>query len=167
MTVRTLRGRLLAVAVGAVLALAAPAFGADAPKGGNTLSLGGKAPASGPMLTREQLRSCLSQQTALRSEGSDAQREQSELDASRQEIARLETELQAERGTVDATSEGAVAAFNAKLEQLKAKTEAFNAKLPVVNGRIDQYNAAQAQWQGDCGNRRYDEADYFAIQRGK
>jgi hypothetical protein len=37
----------------------------------------------------------------------------------------------------------------------------------VVNGRIDQYNAAQAQWQGDCGNRRYDEADYFAIQRGK
>ena len=60
-----------------------------------------------------------------------------------------------------------MAYFNAKLEQLKAKTEAFNAKLPVVNGRIDQYNAAQAQWQGDCGNRRYDEADYFAIQRGK
>jgi hypothetical protein len=167
MTVRTIRGRSLAVLAGAVLALAAPAFGADAPKGGNTLSLGGKAPGGGPLLTRDQLRSCLSQQAALRTQGSDAQREQSELDASRQEIARLETELQAERGTVDATNEGAVAAFNAKLEQLKAKTEAFNGKLPVVNGRIDEYNAVQAKWQNDCGNRRYDEADYFAVQRGK
>jgi len=167
MTVRTIRGRSLAVLAGALLALAAPAFGADAPKGGNTLSLGGKAPAGGPLLTREQLRTCLGQQAALRTQGSDAQREQSELDASRQEIARLEAELQAERGTVDATNEGAVDAFNAKLGQLKGKTEAFNEKLPVVNGRIDEYNAAQAKWQGDCGNRRYDEADYFAIQRGK
>jgi septal ring factor EnvC (AmiA/AmiB activator) len=167
MTVRTLRGRSLAALAGAALAFAAPAFGADAPKGGNTLSLGGKAPAAGPLLTRDQLRGCLSQQAALRTQGSDAQRDQSELDASRQEIARLEGELQSERGTVDATSEDAVAAFNAKLEQLKAKTEAFNAKLPEVNGRIDEYNAAQAKWQNDCGNRRYDEADYFAIQRGK
>jgi chromosome segregation ATPase len=167
MTVRSIRGCSLAVLAGAVLAHAAPAFGADASKGGNTLSLGGKAPAGGPLLTREQLRTCLSQQTALRSQGGDAQREQSELDASRQEIARLETELQAERGTVDASNEGAVNAFNAKLEQIKGKTEAFNAKLPVVNGRIDEYNAAQAKWQSDCGSRRYDEADYFAIQRGK
>lgn len=166
MTVRIPRRRL-AVLAGLALALTGPALGADAPQGGHTLSMGGAAGAGGPLLTRDQLRGCLSQQAALRTQGSDAQREQSELDASRQEIARLEGELQSERGTVDATSEGAVAAFNAKLEQLKAKTEAFNAKLPVVNGRIDEYNAAQAKWQNDCGNRRYDEADYFAIQRGK
>ena len=63
MTVRTLRGRLrlLAVAVGAALALAAPAFGADAPQGGNTLSLGGKGVSSYPWphTSTSMKRSCL------------------------------------------------------------------------------------------------------------
>jgi hypothetical protein len=167
MTVRTPRRRL-AVLAGLAFALAGPALAADAPKGGHTLSLGGGASApAGPLLTRDQLRQCLSQQTALRSQGNEATRAQTELEASRKEISRLEAELQSERGAVDAGDDGAVAAFNAKLEHWRGLAEAYNAKLPAVNGRIDEYNAAQARWQGECGNRRYDEADYFAIQRGK
>lgn len=167
MTVRTPRRRL-AVLAGLACTLAGPALAADAPRAGNTLSLGGAATtAGGPLLTRDQLRQCLSQQAALRSQGHEATRAQTELEASRKELSRLETELQSERSTVDAANDGAVTAFNAKLEHWRGLAEAYNAKLPAVNGRIDEYNAAQARWQGECGSRRYDEADYFAIQRGR
>ena len=165
MTVRSMRRHLPALA--AALGLAAPAFAADPPAGGHTLGLGGKAPSGGPLLTREQLRQCLSQQAALKEQGSQAGREQSQLDASRRELARLESELQAERPKVDPADDGAVAAFNGRLEHWRGLADAYNARLPAVNGAIDAYNAAQARWQGECGNRRYDEADYVAIQRGK
>lgn len=166
MTVRIPRRRL-AVLAGLALALTGPALGADAPQGGHTLSLGGAAGAGGPLLTRDQLRQCLAQQAALRSQGHEAARAQSELDASRKDISRLEAELQSAQSTVDVADDGAVAAFNARLEHWRGLAEAYNAKLPAVNGRIDEYNAAQARWQGECGNRRYDEADYLAIQRDK
>lgn len=173
------RRALLAVAA---LAAAAPALQAadPAPRKGNILSISGGKP-TGKLLTRDQLRGCLKQQAALKEQGADAAKAQAALDADKAEIARLDGEIArsegavaAERATVDVTNEAAVTAFNAKLQQQAAqreerdkRVEGYNAKLAPFNGQAQALNTAEQAWKTDCADRAYDEADFFAIQRGK
>ncbi len=168
---------LLAVALGLPLTAAA----ADpAAKRGNTLTLGGGKPA-GKLLTRDQLRLCLAQQKALKQQDAETAQAQTALDADKAEIARadaaLEAEaaaLQAERAAVDASQEASVAAFNARLVQRAERERArdqrvadYNMRLPAFNARVQAGHQVRQAWQADCADRAYDEADYFAIQRGK
>lgn len=166
--------RIAALLAGAWL-VAAPLHAADpapASRKGNVLSINGGKP-TGKLLTREQLRSCLKQQAALK--------EQSALDADKAEIARLDGELAraeealaAERATVDATNAAAVDAFNAKLhhngaqkQQRNQRVADYNAKLPTYNEKAGALQTAEQSFKADCADKAYDEIDYFAIQRGK
>lgn len=166
----------------ALAAAASPLLAADpAPaKKGNILSINGGKP-TGKLLTRDQLRTCLKQQAALKEQGADAAKAQAALDTDKAEIARLDAELArgdealaAERATVDVSNGAAVDAFNAKLQQQAAqrelrdkKVEAYNLKLPAYNQQAQSLQGAEQGWKADCADRAYDEADYFAIQRGK
>lgn len=159
--------------------LAAPAAG-PTPKKGNTLSFGGGKPV-GKLLTRDQLRQCLAQQKALKDQDAETAQAQAGLDGEKAAIARADAELerqaaelQAERATIDATQEAAVAAFNAKLSQRGESERArdqrvadYNARLPAFNARVQAGKLSHEAWQSDCAGRAYDEADFFAIQRGK
>lgn len=176
---RCWRAALLAAALAAA---ASPLLAADpAPaKKGNILSISGGKP-TGKLLTRDQLRACLKQQAALKEQGADASKAQAVLDADKAEIARADAELArtdealaAERATVDVSNSAAVDAFNAKLQQQAAqreerdkRVEAYNARLPAYNQQAQALQGAEQGWKADCGDRAYDEADYFAIQRGK
>lgn len=165
----------------AALLLPPTAGAADpAPKKGNTLTLGGGKP-SGKLLTRDQLRQCLARQKTLKAQDAEAVQAQAALDVEKAEIARADAELerdaaalQAERAAIDTTKDEAIAAFNAKLNQRAERERArdqriadYNAKLPVFNARVQSDNQSRQGWQTDCGGRAYDEADYFAIERGK
>jgi hypothetical protein len=151
-----------------------------APRKGNVLTLSGGKP-TGKLLTRDQLRQCLASQTALKQQDDEAAKAQAVLDADKAAIARLDAEqtqqaaaLQAERANVDLKDEAAVAAFNAKLAQ-RAESETrrnqlvadYNAKLAPFNAQVKAVNQTRDVWQAGCADRSYDEADYFAIQRGK
>ena len=165
----------------AAVGAAAPLHAADpAPKKSNILAINGGKP-TGKLLTRDQLRSCLKQQANLKEQSAETVKAQSAIDLDKAEIARLDGELaraddalQAERATVDATNAAAVEAFNAKLHQNTAQREQrnrraadFNAKLPVYNQQVETLHAAEQAWKVDCGDKSYDEIDFFAIQRGK
>jgi len=150
----------------AVLALGSAAAADNAAKKGNVLSLG-KGQPTGKLLTRDQLRSCLKQQTDLKARNEGAAKTQAQLDADKAEIKLTEDQLRTERETVDTKNAEAVAAFNAKLKQREAMIDAYNAKLPPFNEQAKTLQADADAWKNDCGNRPYDEGDYFAIQRGK
>lgn len=163
----------------------APAHAADpAPsRAGNTLTIPGGKPTGkiAGRLTRDQLRACLSQQQGLRDQDAQAARVQSELKAQKEELARKREALEqagaaldAERAAVDATQAAAVEAFNAKLVQRREQVaqhesavESYNTKLPTYNEQVEALNTSRAAWVGNCADRTYDEADFFAIQRGK
>lgn len=171
--------KTLLIAVALLLPLATSATD-PAPKKGNTLTLSGGKP-TGKLLTRDQLRQCLAQQKSLKERDADTARAQAALDADKAEIARVDAELereaaalQAERTSIDVTKEEAIAAFNAKLAQRAERERArdqrvadYNARLPAFNERVQAGNQVRQGWQTDCADRAYDEADYFAIQRGK
>lgn len=151
----------------AVLPLSAVAQSSPAPaKKGNVLTLG-KGQGKGALLTRDQLRACLKEQAEIKTAGADAVKAQSEVDAKKAEVDKVTEALQAQRATLDATNEAAVNEFNAKVREREALIDGYNAALPAFNTMAKAYQERQANWQRDCADRPYDEADYFAIQRGK
>jgi len=151
-----------------------------AAKKGNVLNLGG-GKGTGKLLTRDQLRQCLTRQTELKQQDAEAAKGQAALDADKAAIASLDTELaaqasalQADRATVDLKDPAAVNAFNAKVSQREAlegqrnqRVADYNARLAPFNAQVQAVNQTRQGWQADCADRSYDEADYFAIQRGK
>lgn len=168
------------VALGLAAQAAEPVPSAAAAKKGNVLTLSGSRP-TGKLLTRDQLRQCLASQTALKQQDDEAAKAQAALDVDKAAIASLDvelaqqaSELQAERAAVDVKNEAQVAAFNAKLAQ-RTEREArrnqlaadYNAKLGPFNAQVKAVNQSRDTWQAGCADRAYDEADYFAIQRGK
>lgn len=172
---------LLAAGVAAHAAEPAPPA---APKKGNVLKLNGSKTSgkpAGKLLTRDQLRQCLANQVVLKQQDAELVKAQAALDADKAAVAKLdaeqaqqEAELQAERATVDLKDEAAVTAFNAKLAQ-RGDVEGrrsqmvadYNAKLAPFNALVQSVNQSRDAWQAGCADRDYDEADYFAIQRGK
>ena len=83
------RGALLALAAGLTLPLPALAQ--------KSLGSGG---GSGPVMTREELRTCLKQQATLTTRVADFDRQRAELDAEKAAILQTKQALDAERGGV-------------------------------------------------------------------
>lgn len=171
----------------AALLLCATALGSSAQaadpaaKGGNVLSVGGKPGPKGKLLTRDELRQCLRQQPEVKAQGEEATRAQAALDAEKAELARQEGELaerskslEGERATVNASDQAAVDAFNAsthehadKIAEHQRRMDDYNARLPAFNAKADAYNTTQQRYNAACADRPYEQADYYAIQRGK
>ena len=174
--------RSLALVTGLALALAAPlASAADAPvKAPNTAPA--KTPAkaadakpregslgkgSGPLMTREQLRQCLAEQERLKQEGAAAAQAQGVLAKDRADIDRLGAELEADKASLDRTSQAAVDGYNERARARDKRVADYVAAAPLFNQRVDTLDAAKEAYAKDCASRRYFEDDYDAIKAGK
>ncbi len=129
-------------------------------------SLGGGA-ASGPMLTKDELRQCLVEQDRLKQETADVVATQKKLAKDRAEIDRVGAAIDADRPTVDVSNGDAVDAFNARL-QTKGKLIAdYQAAAPAFNQRIDKLDADDKAFTKNCRDRKYFEDEYDEIKAGK
>lgn len=129
-------------------------------------SLGGGS-ASGPMLTKDELRQCLAEQDRLKQETAEVVATQKKLAADRAEIDRVSAALDADRPNVDLGNKDAVDAFNARL-QAKGKLVAdYQAAAPTFNARIDKLDADDKAFTKNCRDRRYFEDEYDEIKAGK
>ena len=132
---------LVLALVAVAAALPAPSFAQKTtPK--STASTGPK----DSILTPAQLQECLKQKERLHAQTDDALKDKAQIEAEKAEIGRLGTSLSDELATIDRSSEDAVAAYNAKAEQVKTTK--------------DSYEKA-------CENRRYDERDLNDLKRKK
>lgn len=123
--------------------------------------------ASGPMLTKDELRQCLAEQDRMKQETADVVATQKKLAADRAEIDRVSKELDADRPNVDVSNKDAVDAFNARL-QAKAKLVAdYQAAAPAFNARVDKLDADEKAFTKNCRDRRYFEDEYDEIKAGK
>ena len=129
-------------------------------------SLGGGS-ASGPLLTKDELRQCLAEQDRLKQETADVVATQRQLAKDRTEIDRVGAEIDADRPKVDVSDKAAVDAFNARL-QAKGKLVAdYQAAAPAFNQRIDKLDADDKAFTKNCRDRKYFEDEYDAIKAGK
>jgi chromosome segregation ATPase len=129
-------------------------------------TLGGGA-GSGPTLTREQLRGCLVEQDALKTERESVMRDKSALDAEKTDLQRAGEALKAKLEAIDPSNADAL---KAHIEESKAhdqRIDGWSARLPAFNDRAQALNTRSAVWKTDCGDRRYKEDDLILLQARK
>ena len=158
-----LQSLLNASIAGALLAAAFAAPAADKPKEASF----GKSKGSGAYLTRDQLRSCLSQQTRLAGRDEELLKEQAAMATAKADLARSGDELKDQLATLDRTSPDAVAAYNERAAARDKEIDAYDAREPGFNERVEAIKTERETFGKGCDNRRYFEEDEIAIRKGK
>jgi chromosome segregation ATPase len=118
-----------------------PAKAASSPAG-KTLSLGA-GHGGGPLLTREELRACLTRQAALRTRRSDLDAQRGELDKDKQAIGTDREALRAERA--------GIADIEQKITDLNARMTAYGERAASWSQRVKAFNAKPPE--GDEGEK--------------
>jgi chromosome segregation ATPase len=108
---------------------AAPAAAATPSKAAEpkTLSLGGgTGGASGPLLTREELRACMNRQQALNTQRGEIEAARAPLDADRESLLKAQDALKAERARMEGARQSAIDELNARNKAYGERVTAFN-----------------------------------------
>lgn len=127
----------------------------------------GKGTSPLPILTKEQLRQCMTEQERIRKENVELAEVQAQMDKDRAEIDRLGKEIETEKPKVDASDESAVNAFNERVRQRSRMIEDFKTAAPLFNQRVDKLGADRQAYTANCADRRFFEDDLAEIKAGK
>jgi hypothetical protein len=119
------------------------------------------------ILTPEQLRECLAQQSRRDQATESALKVKAALAADKAALERSGAALSEEATTLDRTSEDAVNAYNAKVDERDQQIAAYEQKLAAYNKDAESVQALTDAYAKTCGNRRYDDRDLADIQRKK
>ena len=127
----------------------------------------GKGKATGPLLSRAQLRECMAQQERMRVMTEEAVALQTQFNAEKADLAQQGVVLKDELAVLDRTNVQAVDQYNAKAAARDKAIDTFEAGIEAYNKRVKRLTIEREIFVGGCENRRYDEKDEVAIQQGK
>lgn len=131
------------------------------------LGIFGNGKGTGPMLSRTELRECLSLQERVRGGSESAGREREQIDKEKAELIRQGDELKAELDKLDRTNAEAIEQYRARLVARDKAIDALDARTAEFNTRIAALNADRGAFAQRCDNRRFDQVDEAAIRNGK
>lgn len=140
-----------------------PSDKVPAPKAG--AGFGGKA--SGPFLTKEELRRCLARQDALKTHDAEMLKEQAAIADRKVEIQRIGDDLKTRLDSIDRSNADAVAGYNDAVQSRDRQIDEYQARVDRFNASVDQNKTDHDQFAQACSNRRYLEDDETAIRKGK
>lgn len=168
-------GGVLVLALGSVPAQAAepaastPATSKPAPK--STSKSSPKKPATeappADMLTRDQLRACMAQDTRNKAQRQDLADQRAALDKDQADIQGEGQALKQALETLDRTSEPAVLAYKARAEANDQRIDAYNARLQPFRAAGAALREEELAYIRNCSGRPFEERDELAIKRGK
>jgi hypothetical protein len=110
----------------------APALAQAPPPAPKTATLGGGSGGGGPLLTREELRACMKQQTELGTRRSTLEAQSQTLEQDKAAVLAEVDALKAERAKIE-TARAAVADINARQSELSARIAQWNERVKVLN----------------------------------
>lgn len=149
--------------------LAALLFAAAGHAAGDKLKIGAFGPgkATGPLLSRAELRDCLSTLERIRGRNDEMAQERERIERDKAELKRQGDELKAELETLDRGNAEAVEGFKARAAARDKAIDEFEARTVAFNGRIEALNGERGGFAKRCENRRFDQLDEDAIRAGK
>lgn len=156
---RTLTRTVISLALLAAFAAQA----ADKPKEASF----GKGKGAGAFLSREQLRTCLSEQARLTQHDAELLKEQSALGDVKTVIAQRGDALREQLVTLDRSSAEAVAAYNGEAQARDKMIDDYEARVTEYNRRVETGKVEREAFAKTCDNRRYFEDDEAAIKKGR
>jgi chromosome segregation ATPase len=155
--------RILATSLLTLSLLATGAvFAADKPKKEGAFGKGG-----GPMLTKEQLRSCMAQKDKVSQLDDELTREQTALTATKDQLKGSGETLKAGLETLDRSNAEAVAAYNEQAQARDKQIDDYQARVSAFNTRVESNKTDRDAYAKSCENRRFFEEDEIAIKKGK
>ena len=122
---------------------------------------------SGPVLSREQLRSCVAQQNRLNGESAGLDQLEAGQNLKAAELERLEKTISQREPLVDKYSQESVDNFNALVKKQRKLVATYNESLPAYNAEVDKYKIAQEVFNTNCAGHAYYERDMAAVIAGK
>lgn len=99
--------------------------------------------------------------------GPFGERERVRINTEREALQKAQTEFEAERATVAAQGEKAVAAYNANAKALEARVADWNQRNQAWNEAGQRLESQRNGWVDACADRRYREDDEIAIKAGR
>jgi len=172
-------GGVLVLALGSVLAQAAepaastPAASKPAPKNPPqpaikkpTKDAAKEAPPA-DLLTRDELRACMAEDTRLKGARQDLANQRAALDKDEASIQGESQAMKQALETLDRTSEPAVQAYQARVAANDQLIDAFNARLKPFNTAATALREEEMAYTRNCAGRPFEERDELAIKRGK
>ncbi len=127
----------------------------------------GSGKASGPLLTRNELRDCLALETRVVDANAGAAREREQLEKEKAELLRSGDALKADVETLDRSNAEAIEALLARERARNAAIEAFQARTDAFNARVGEIDTDRAAFKQRCDNRRFDQGDLEALRKGR
>jgi hypothetical protein len=150
-----------------VLAVSFAAHAADPPAAKPAPKPAPAAAPKTPILTPAQLQECVNHRDRLHAQTDDALKDKAQIEADKAEIGRLNTSLAEEVATIDRTSDVAVDAYNAKVDQRDKLIDTYQNRVTAYNAKAEQVKATKESYEKSCENRRYDERDLNDLKRKK
>jgi len=126
-----------------------------------------KGKGSGPLLTRDELRQCMALHDRTRTQRDEITRLQQQIAQDKDEIMRRGDALKEQMIWLDRYSEPAVAQYSEQALARDKMIDAYEARVAAHNAQADALKNDSAAFAKSCENRRYDEKDEQAIQKGK
>jgi hypothetical protein len=120
-----------------------------------------------PLLTRDELRDCISTEARLKQQREETLQLQAQLAADKQALMQSGDELKQQFAALDRTNEELVQQHVDKHNAREKRIAVFQANAAEFNTRAEALNAAQQAYAKACENRRFDEKDEIAIRQGK
>ncbi|MGD9836177.1 MAG: hypothetical protein AB7U92_25780 [Piscinibacter sp.] len=127
----------------------------------------GSGKGAGPLMTRAELRECLTIESRVVEGSQSALREREQLEKEKAELIRQGEVLKSEFEALDKTSLEALQAHRDKELARDKAIDEFDARSNAFNARIGALEADRATFNQRCDNRRFDQADEAAIRKGK
>lgn len=127
----------------------------------------GKAGATGPLLSRDELRTCMATRERIRATNDDMLKQKAQLEQEKQALQASGEELKEKLVWVDRTVQEQVDAFNMQASERDKRLNEYQARSDSFNKQVDALNADRQTFATQCENRRYDEADELLIKAGK
>lgn len=150
-----------------LLTLVAALGGAHAANEKLRIGAFGSGKASGPLLTKNELRDCLALETRVVDANAGAAREREQLEKEKAELVRSGDALKADVETLDRSNAEAIEALLAREKARNAAIEAFQARTDAFNARVGEIDADRAAFKQRCDNRRFDQGDLEALRKGR
>lgn len=122
--------------------------------------------ASGPVLSLDQLRECVTQQRQIEDDSVALKKINDELKGNKDEIDRLEVQIARKKPQVDTQSQSSVDEFNAMIDKREALAGAYNKKLDTFNSQASISNAVISGFNQQCADHRYYANDMKEVLAG-
>lgn len=157
----------LASAALAAALIAQPALAADTTQSAPAKPAQSRSATKGKpkVMTRDELRVCMSEQDRLQKITAEIKSGQAELERQKADVQRIDAELANKVATpIDANDTAAVTALKDLGARRDAIADDYNARLAGLREKSAAFDSGRKAWAERCADRDFDERDEAAIR---